>query len=94
MQYLEDLRVEHIIEQVLLDPKDQLRFGDDGCARDLEPVGHVLQLGNRFSLELCDVHWECGGEEKKKRGRGDVATPGLLAMAHVWRESNGEYPLL
>jgi hypothetical protein len=44
------------VEEVLLDPENQILLPESGRAVDLEPVGHLLKLGDRFSLQLGDVH--------------------------------------
>jgi hypothetical protein len=44
------------LEQVLLDLENEILLTESGGAVDLETFGHLLELGDGFSLQLCDVH--------------------------------------
>ena len=51
------------VEQLLLDPEDEILAPERVVRRDVELIRHVVQLRHRPSLELSDVH------EANERGR-------------------------
>jgi hypothetical protein len=50
-----------LIEQFLLDSEDEILFAKAAGIFDGVRLGHLQKLGDRFALQLGDVHGRRGG---------------------------------